>query len=89
MHEEYLDYNQTEYLCVVRIPKLDGTLEPTEIYAEALGFTIEMAVQNAARHCLTLLRDTYPDYEDNSFRYCPGSENALEGCFTHTFADSS
>ena len=27
--------------------------------------------------------------EDNSFRYCLGSENTLEGCFTHSFADSS
>ena len=36
-----------------------------------------------------ILRDMYPDYEDNSFRYCPGSDDTLQGCFTHTFADSS
>ena len=89
VHEEYQDYNLTQYLCAVRIPKLDGTLVPAEIYAEGLGFTVEMAVQDAARHCLTMIRDMYPDYEDNSFRYCPGSDDTLQGCFTHTFADSS
>ena len=89
MHEQYLYFNQTQYLCAVRLPQLDGTLEPAEVYAEGVGFTVEMAVQDAARHCLTIFRDKYPDYEDNSFRYCPGSENTLEGCFTHSFADSS
>ena len=77
VHEEYQDYNLTQYLCVVRIPKLDGTLVPAEIYAEGLGFTIEMAVQDAARHGLTMLRDMYPDYKDNSFRYRPGSDDTL------------
>lgn len=89
LHDEYRDYNQNQYICAVRIPKLDGTLVRAEIYAEGIGFTVEMAVQDAARHCLTMLRDMYPDYEDNSFRYCPGSGDTLEGCFTHTFADSS
>ena len=62
VHEEYQDYNQTQYLCAVRIPKLDGTLVPAEIYAEGLGFTVEMAVQDAARHCFTIICDKYPDY---------------------------
>lgn len=89
VYEEYRDLNQGQYLCEVRILTLDGNAYPPQHYAQGVGTSVNMAVQDAARHALTLLRDSYPDFEDNPFRYFPSSEATLEGCFSHTYADPS
>ena len=67
----------------------DGTAYPPQHFAEGIGFSVDMAVQDAARHALTMLRYSYPAFDDNPFRYCPSSDSTFDWCFTHTYADSS
>ena len=56
VEEQFRDFNQSQYLCTVRIfPSYPGSTEPLH-YSYGLGVTVEMAVQDAAYSMMTILR---------------------------------
>ena len=56
VEEQFRDFNQSQYLCTVRIfPSYPGSTEPLHC-SYGLGVTIEMAVQDAAYSMMTIMR---------------------------------
>ena len=56
VEEQYRDFNQSQYLCTVRIyPSYPGAAEPLH-WTYGLGVTIDMVVQEAAYTMLTIMR---------------------------------
>ena len=89
VEEEYLDFNQTQYRCVIRIyPHHTGVTESIH-YAYCIGMTVNMAVQDAAYSCITLLREEHPLLQESSYRYIPAALPGEEGYFTGHYTDHS
>ena len=56
VEEQYQDFNQSQYLCTVRVfPDYPGAEEPIH-WSYGLGVTVDMAVQDAAYSMLTIMR---------------------------------
>ena len=67
--EQFRDFNQSQYLCTVRIfPSYPGSTEPLHC-SYGLGVTIEMAVQDAAYSMMTIMRVRTGLFRDSDFRY--------------------
>ena len=87
VEEEFLDFNQTQYRCIIKIyPHYLGVTEPIH-YAYGVGVTVDMAVQDAAYSCLTLLREEHPLLQETPFRYIPAALPGEEGYFTGLYTD--
>ena len=89
VEEQYRDFNQSQYLCTVRIfPSYPGSTEPLHC-SYGLGVTIEMVVQDAAYSMMTIIRARTSLLWNTDFRYMPMSLPGPEGYFTAIYADSS
>ena len=79
VEEQFRDFNQSQYLCTVRIfPSYPGSTEPLHC-SYGLGVTIEMAVQDAAYSMMTIMRVRSDLFRDSDFRYMPGSLSEHKG----------
>src|SRR3954468_1520004 len=59
VEDKFLDFNQTQYHCIVRIyPHHIGVTQPS-LFGNAIGMTENMAVQDAAYSCMNLLREEH------------------------------
>ena len=68
VEEQFRDFNQTQYHCIVRIyPHHIGVTQPV-LFGHGIGMTENMAVQDAAYSCMTLLREEHALLRDTSFR---------------------
>ena len=89
VEEQYRDFNQSQYLCTVRIfPSYPGSTEPLHC-SYGLGVTIEMSVQDAAYSMMTIIRARTSLLRNTDFRYMPASLPGAEGYFTAIYTDSS
>ena len=87
IEEEYLNFNQTQYHCVIRIyPHHTGVTEPIH-YDFGIGMTVNMVVQDAAYSCITLLREEHPLLQESPYRYIPAALPGEEGYFTGLYTD--
>ena len=87
--EQFRDFNQSQYLCTVRIfPSYPGSTEPLHC-SYGLGVTIEMAVQDAAYSMMTIMRGRSGLFRDSDFRYMPGSLPGAQGYLQAIYADST
>ena len=71
------EFEQTFYRAVVYIVSDDGSRVVHE--SEAVGTTVDMAVQQAAYVCLTILRADYWAFDDSCFRHIPRGYITCEG----------
>src|SRR4051812_9090678 len=89
VEEKFHDFNQTQYHCIVRIyPHHIGVTQPV-LLEHGIGMTENMAVQDAARSCMTLLREEHAMLRDTSFRYIPAALPREEGYYTGLYSDHS
>ena len=73
VEEQYRDFNQSQYLCTVRIfPFYPGSTEPLRC-SYGLGVTIEMSVQDAAYSMMTIIWARTSLLRNTNFRYMPMS----------------
>ena len=73
VEEQFRDFNQSEYLCTVRIyPSYPGATEPLH-YSYGLGVTIDMSVLGAAYSMMTIIRARTALLRNTDFRYMPAS----------------
>ena len=87
VEEQFRDFNQSQYLCTVRIfPSYPGSTEPLHC-SYGLGVTIEMAVQDAAYSMMTIMRVRSGLFRDSDFRYMPGSLPGAQGYLQAIYAD--
>ena len=69
VEEQFRDFNQSQYLCTVRIfPSYPGSTEPLHC-SYGLGVTVEMAVQDAAYSMMTIMRVRTGLLRNTDFRY--------------------
>ena len=71
------EFEQTLYRAVVYILSDNGTKIVHEM--EAVASTVDMAVQQAAYVCLTMLRADYWAFDDSCFRHIPRGYITCEG----------
>ncbi|XBI00443.1 hypothetical protein VPH35_129470 [Triticum aestivum] len=89
VEEQYRDFNQSQYLCTVRIfPSYPGSTEPLHC-SYGLGVTIEMSMLDAAYSMMTIMRARTALLQNTDFRYMPASLRGAEGYFTTIYTDSS
>src|SRR3954469_2084782 len=82
VEEKFLDFNQTQYHCIVRIyPHHIGVTQPI-LFGHGIGMTENMAVQDAAYSCMTLLREQHTLLGGTRFRYIPAALRGEEGYYT-------
>ena len=73
VEEQFRDFNQSQYLCTVRIfSSYPGSTEPLHC-SYGLGVTIEMYVQDAAYSMMTIIRARTALLQNTDFRYMPAS----------------
>ena len=73
VEEQFRDFNQSQYLCTVRIyPSYPGATEPLHC-SYGLGVTIEMSVQDAAYSMMTIIRARTALLQNTDFCYMPAS----------------
>src|SRR3954471_24374010 len=89
VEEQFRDFNQTQYHYIVRIyPHHIGVTQPV-LFGHGIGMTENMAVQDAAYSCMTLLREEHALLRDTSFRYIPAALPGEEGYYTGLYSDHS
>ena len=73
VEEQYRDFNQSQYLCTVRIyPPYPEAAQPLH-WTHGLGVTIDMAVQEAAYQMLTIMRAHHGLLQNTEFCYVPAT----------------
>ena len=71
IEEQFLEFNQTQYHYIIRIYSHHiGVTQPI-LFGHGIGMTKNMAVQDAAYSCMTLLREEDALLRDTSFLYIP------------------
>ena len=89
VEEQFRDFNQSQYLCTVRIyPSYPGATEPLHC-SYGLGVTIEMSVQDAAYSMMTIMRARLPMLRNTKFCYMPALVPGVEGYYQALYTDSS
>ena len=89
VEEQFRDFNQSQYLCTVRIfPSYPGSTEALHC-SYGLGVTIEMAVQDAAYSMMTIMRVRTGLLRNTDFRYMPASLPGAHGYLRAIYADPS
>src|SRR3954469_6656414 len=89
VEEQFRDFNQTQYHCTVRIyPHYVGVTQPI-LFGHGIGMTENMAVQDAAYSCMTLLREEHALLGGTPFRYIPAALPGEEGYYTGLYTDHS
>ena len=89
VEEQFRDFNQSQYLCTVRIyPSYPGATEPLHC-SYGLVVTIEMAVQDAAYSMMTIMRVRTGLLWNTDFRYMPASLPGAQGYLQAIYADST
>ncbi|PNT67352.1 uncharacterized protein LOC112272038 [Brachypodium distachyon] len=79
--EDYRDFNQEYYRVVVRLHQ-DMPSEKFPVHkAVGTGHTIELAIQQVAYMCVTLLRMKYERLDKGPFKYIPRGFIACENMF--------
>src|SRR3954464_1060918 len=89
VEEQFHDFNQTQFHCIVKIyPHHTGVTQPIH-FGHGIGMTENMAVQDAAYSCITLLREEHAMLGGTSFRYIPTAQPGEEGYYTGLYTDHS
>src|SRR3954466_13017760 len=89
VEEKFRDFNQTHYHCIVRIYSHHiGVTQPI-LFGHGIGMTENMAVQDVAYSCMTLLLEEHTMLRDTSFRYIPAPLPGEEGYYTGLYSDHS
>ncbi|KAI5012776.1 hypothetical protein ZWY2020_025042 [Hordeum vulgare] len=89
VEEQYRDFNQSRYLCTVRVfPDYPGAEEPIH-WSYGLGVTVDMAVQDATYSMLTIMRARHALLQNSEFCYVPASQPGEEGYLSGVYFDSS
>uniref|UniRef100_A0A8I6WR32 Uncharacterized protein n=1 Tax=Hordeum vulgare subsp. vulgare TaxID=112509 RepID=A0A8I6WR32_HORVV len=89
VEEQYRDFNQSRYMCTVRVfPDYPGAEEPIH-WSYGLGVTVDMAVRVAAYSMLTIMRARHALLENSEFCYVPASQPGEEGYLSGVYFDSS
>src|SRR3954467_884890 len=87
VEEQFRDFNQTQSHGSVRIyPHHIGVTQPV-LFGHGIGMTENMAVQDAAYSCMTLLREEHALLRDTLFRYIPAALPGEEGYYTGLYSD--
>ena len=92
VEEQYLDFNQTLFHCIVRINSHHiGDTQPIH-YGHGIGVIENMVVQDAAYSCITLLREEHALLSESPYHYIlvalPGEEGYYTGLYTdHSLED--
>ena len=69
VEEQYRDFNQSQYICTVRVfPDYPGAEKPIH-WSYGLGVTVDMAVQDAAYSMLTIMRARHALLQNSEFCY--------------------
>src|SRR3954469_7711627 len=89
VEEQFCDFNQTQYHCIVRIyPHHIGVTQPI-LFGHGIGMTEYMAAQDAAYSCMTLLREEHALLGGTPFRYIPAALPGEEGYYIGLYTDHS
>ena len=89
VEEQFRDFNQSQYLCTVRIyPSYPGATEPLHC-SYGLGVTIEMSVQDAAYSMMTIMRAKTALLQNTDYRYMPAALPGAQGYYQATYCDST
>ncbi|XBJ09495.1 hypothetical protein VPH35_014560 [Triticum aestivum] len=89
VEEQFRDFNQSQYLCTVRIfPSYPGATEPLHC-SYGLGVTIEMSVQDAAYSMMTIMRARTALLQNTDFCYMPAALPGAQGYYQATYCDST
>src|SRR4051812_1908027 len=89
VEEKFRDFNQTQYHCIVWIYQHHIGVTQHVLFEHGIGMTENMAVQDAAYSCMTLLREEHTFLRDTSFRYIPTALPGEEGYYTGLYTDHS
>ena len=87
--EQFRDFNQTQYHCIVRIYPYHITVTQPVLFGHGIGMTENMVVQDDAYSCMNLLREEHALLRDTSFRYIPAALPGEEGYYTGHYSDHS
>src|SRR4051812_657251 len=86
VEEQFHDFNQTQYHCIVRIYRHHiGVTQPI-LFGHGIGMIENMAVQDAVYSCMTLLREEHTMLRETSFRYIPAALPGEEGYYTGLYS---
>uniref|UniRef100_A0A8I6X335 Uncharacterized protein n=1 Tax=Hordeum vulgare subsp. vulgare TaxID=112509 RepID=A0A8I6X335_HORVV len=89
VEEQYRDFNQSKYICTVRVfPDYPGAEKPIH-WSYGFGVTVDMAVQDAAYSMLTIMRARHALLQNSGFCYVPASQSGEEGYLSGVYFDSS
>ena len=59
VEEQFSDFNQSQFICTMRIlPAYPGSTDPLH-WSYGLGITIEMSIQDVANSMISIVRDGY------------------------------
>ncbi|KAI4976039.1 hypothetical protein ZWY2020_049646 [Hordeum vulgare] len=87
--EQYRDFNESQYICTLRVfPDYPGAEEPIH-WSYGLGVTVDMAVQDAASSMLTIMRARHALLQNSEFCCVPASQPGEEGYLSGVYFDSS
>src|ERR1041385_3996853 len=89
IEEQFLDFNQTQFHFIVRIYPHHTRVTQPIYFGHGIGMTENMAVQDAAYSCMTLLREEDAMLGGPSFRYIPAALLGEEGYYTGLYTDHS
>ncbi|XBI79630.1 hypothetical protein VPH35_089034 [Triticum aestivum] len=85
----YRDFNQSQYLCTVRIyPTYPGATDPIH-WSYGLGVTVDMLVQDTAYSMMTIIRDRHVLLQNTEFCYMPATLPGEEGYYTGFYIDAT
>ena len=89
VEEQFRDFNQSQFICTVRIfPSYPGSTEPLH-WSSGLGITIETSVQDTAYLMISIIQARYASLNDTEFRYLPAAHTSSEGYYTWFYADAA
>ncbi|KAI5000697.1 hypothetical protein ZWY2020_010656 [Hordeum vulgare] len=89
VEEQYRDFNQSQYMCTVRVfPDYPRGEEPIH-WSYGLGVIVDMVVQDAAYSILTIMRARHALLQNSVFCYVPASQPGEEGYLSGVYFDSS
>ena len=87
--EQFHDFNQSQFICKVRIfTSYPGATEPLH-WSYGLGITVGMSVQDAAYSMISIIRAGYASLQNTEFRYLPAAHTSQEGCYIGLYVDAS
>src|SRR3954462_8026722 len=64
VEEQFREFNQTQYHCILRIYLHQSGVPQLFLFGHCIGMTDNMAVQDVAHSCITLLREELPLLRD-------------------------